>query len=303
MQPFSISVKEEIISNLNSRAKCDACILGMLLFCKKLSGKNIQIITESEKTASFFASNLSRICGIEISPDCNFQRKRKVYIVDIDDAYAIRTVFEYFSLDIEAVHQRFTKDVSPKKKLIPSVISGAFLVSGSVNDPSKESHLEFVVPTLDLCNDLGITLIEECGVTAKQMTRGKNEIVYLKDSESIQDILIYIGAQISALKHITVKVDKEGNNHLNRSINCTSANLKKSGAASAKQVDAIETLKSFGTLDELPQQLIDVARARLDNPDMSLSELCETIGGGITKSSLNRRLNKLITLAQEIKKS
>lgn len=301
MQPFSISVKDEILSNMNSRAKCDACVLGMLLFCKSMSTEGIQLLTESENTAVFFATNLSRIGGIDIAPSYALKGRRNVFSVDIADCGAIKNIFAYFKLDMASEHQRLTSDIAPKKKLISSVISGAFLVCGSVNDPNKESHLEFVIPTLDLCNDLGITLIEECGIIAKQTTRGKNEIVYLKDSESIQDMLIYIGAQMSALKHITVKVDKDGNNHINRSINCTQANLKKSSAAASRQIKAIETLSSLGTLGELSDDLTIAAEARLKNPDMSLSELCDYIGGGITKSSLNRRLNKLIELSQECK--
>ena len=71
-------------------------------------------------------------------------------------------------------------------------------------------------------------------------------------------------------------------------------------AAAQKQVEAINILAENGRLDELSQELRQAAKVRTDNPDMSLNELCDVIGEGVTKSSLNRRLNKLIDLARDL---
>ncbi len=298
MIQFSVSVKEEILSNMNSRPKCEACILGMLLFCKKLTVNNISFLAEHTETASFFAKNLSRIAGIDIGIGELEIGSRKISGVSISDKVAIDKIFSYFKLDKQKEHQRFDERLMPKAKLIPQLISGAYLACGSVNDPNKESHLEFVVPTLDLCNDLGLLLIDSYGIIAKQMSRGKNEIVYLKDSENIQDILTIVGAPMAALKHITVKVDKEGSNQINRSINCATANFRKSSIASKKQVDAINKLDATIGLEALPLELQSVARARIENPEMSLSELLEIIEPPISRSGLNHRLNKLIKLSE-----
>lgn len=298
MLQFSVSVKEEILSNMNSRPKCDACILGMLLFCKKLTKDYIEFLTENRDTAQFFARNLSRITASELSVSEHGIGIRKIFAVKISDSDIINRVFLYFKLDITKEHQRFTEDNLPKQKFLPQLVSGAYLSCGSVNDPNKSSHLEFVIPTLDLCNDLGLLLIDNYGIIAKQMSRGKNEIVYLKDSENIQDILTVIGAPMAALKHITIKVDKEGTNQINRSINCATANFKKSSAAAQKQLEAIRKLKESGELEKLPQELQTVANARLDNPDLSLNELVDVIEPPISKSGLNHRLNKIINISE-----
>ncbi len=298
MLQFSVSVKEEILSNMNSRPKCEACILGMLLFCKKLTVNNISFLAEHTETAMFFAKNLSRIAGIDIAIGELEIGSRKICEVSISDAEAINRIFEYFKLNKQKEHQRFDDRLMPKAKLLPQLVSGAYLACGSVNDPNKESHLEFVIPTLDLCNDLGLLLIDNYGIIAKQMSRGKNEIVYLKDSENIQDVLTIVGAPMAALKHITVKVDKEGSNQINRSINCATANFKKSSIASKKQVDAINKLKATVGLEALPLELQSVAKARIENPEMSLSELLEIIEPPVSRSGLNHRLNKLIKLAE-----
>lgn len=296
MQPFSADVKDEILDNMNSRAKCDACIFGMLIFCKGLTDDALRLITENHRTAEFFNVNISRIIGHELEFSHVSRGDKTFYNIDISDGQDMLRLFDYFHIQSQPLVQRLTEYNMPKKKLLHAAVAGAFLVCGSVNDPNKPSHLEFVMPTVDLCNDIGITLIEECGVTAKHTTRGKSEVVYIKDSENIQDVLTYMGAPMSALKHITIKVDKEGNNRINRSINCASANIKKSTDAAARQIKAINILKESGEFDDLPHELISAANARLENPDMSLSELCEELEG-VTKSSLNRRLNKLIELA------
>lgn len=300
MLHFSASVKEEILSNMNSRPKCDACIWGILLFCKKLKPDHIQLITENAETAAFFSKNLSRIAQSEISVNELNMRNRRLCEVEVTDTGAIARIYEYFNFDITRPHQRLDENTMPKKKLIPQVFSGAYLACGSVNDPNKESHLEFVIPTLDLCNDLGLLLIDNYGIIAKQMSRGKNEIVYLKDSENIQDVLTLIGAPMAALKHITVKVDKEGSNQVNRTINCATANFRKSNAAAQRQIDAINKLCEKGVMETLSQELQVVAAARVDNPDMALSELYKIIEPPVSKSGLNHRLNKLIAIADEI---
>lgn len=300
MLHFSVSVKEEILSNMNSRPKCDACILGMLLFCKKLKLEHIQFMTENADTATFFAKNLSRISGKDISVEEIDIGSRKLCQVDITDREAIDVIYNFFHFDKTKPHQRLDENVMPKAKFIPQLFSGAYLACGSVNDPNKKSHLEFVIPTLDLCNDLGLLLIDNYGIIAKHMSRGKNEIVYLKDSENIQDVLTIIGATNAALQHITVKVDKEGTNQVNRTINCVTANFRKCNAAAKKQIDAINKLSEKGVMQTLPQELQVAAAVRLENPDMPLSDLYKKIEPAVSKSGLNHRLNKLISLADEI---
>lgn len=300
MLHFSVSVKEEILSNMNSRPKCDVCVLGMLLFCKKLRINHVQLLTENAETASFFAKNLGRIVQANIAVNEIELGSRKLYEVDIKDEIIISKIYDYYKFDKSKPHQRLNEETMPKAKFIPQLFSGAYLACGSVNDPNKKSHLEFVIPTLDLCNDLGLLLIDNYGIIAKQMSRGKNEIVYLKDSENIQDVLTIIGAPMAALKHITIKVDKEGSNQVNRTINCATANFKKSNVASQRQIEAINKLSKAGVLETLPQELQAVANARLENPDMALSELSQIIEPPVSRSGLNHRLNKLISLAQNV---
>ena len=51
-------------------------------------------------------------------------------------------------------------------------------------------------------------------------------------------------------------------------------------------------------LDSLPEELQELARLRLDHPDMTLRELGERLG--LTRSGVNHRLQRLLRLGEEI---
>ena len=86
---------------------------------------------------------------------------------------------------------------------------------------------------------------------------------------------------------------------VNRRVNCDSANLEKTVAASRQQVEALTRLTDAGIIKTLSPELQEVAVARLLQPELSLSELAQTFDPPLTKSGLNHRMRKLIQLAKE----
>ena len=77
-----------------------------------------------------------------------------------------------------------------------------------------------------------------------------------------------------------------------------SGNADKAAIAAVKQVMAIEKLKKSGVYFELSVELKVLAKARVDNPHISLQELADMLG--ISKSCLNHRMRKLMELAAEL---
>jgi len=55
--------------------------------------------------------------------------------------------------------------------------------------------------------------------------------------------------------------------------------------------------------DWLSPDLRETARLRVENPEMSLSELCGMFPEKISRSGLNHRLKKLSKLAEELRSS
>ena len=98
-----------------------------------------------------------------------------------------------------------------------------------------------------------------------------------------------------------VKIEKDFRNRVNRSVNCDSANLDKTVAASEKSRRDIEFIEEQIGLSSLKPELRETAQLRLENPESSLSELCEMFSPPISRSGLNHRLKKLSQIAEEIK--
>ena len=66
--------------------------------------------------------------------------------------------------------------------------------------------MEFVMPNIGLCNDFGLLLLENYNILAKQTERKTAEVVYIKESENIIDILTIMGATNSSLELMNVKI-------------------------------------------------------------------------------------------------
>ena len=183
---------------------------------------------------------------------------------------------------------------------------GVFVSCGSVTDPNKEYHLELVLPENDRTPAL-LDFIAEHGMSLKETARGgarsKKTVLYAKESELIEDCLTYIGAANHSMEIMQVKIVKDFRNRVNRSVNCENANLDKTVAASNKSTADIEYIFSTMGADWLSPDLRETARLRVENPEMSLSELCGMFPEKISRSGLNHRLKKLSKLAEELRSS
>ena len=75
------------------------------------------------------------------------------------------------------------------------------------------------------------------------------------------------------------------------------ANMQKSANATVRQLDAIKSLIKEEKFDTLPEKLLYTAKLRRDNPDLSLTDLALIHEPPITKSCVNHRLEKIISIA------
>ena len=86
-------------------------------------------------------------------------------------------------------------------------------------------------------------------------------------------------------------------NTVTRQINCDSANTDKTVAAAQEQLDAIRRyIRAYG-LDALPEPLRVTALLRIANPEASLAELAQLSVPPVSKSCLNHRLKKILSIA------
>ena len=294
---FSNDVRSEICSSVNDKDKRFACLYGMLLFSRTLSPEHICFQSESRTSAELFSSLFRAV--IKAEPTSG-EHTRK-------NGTALHTC-EVWGSAAEAVYQKYR--LAENKRVINSEIiatnslgvftAGVFLACGSVNDPSKEYHLEFACPEDGLAQHLE-TLLHDIGVTARTMVRRGQSIVYIKGSESIEDTLTFIGAPQCTLELMNMKIYKDIRNKANRIANCDAANIDKVVKAAMKQIEDIKLIDRAVGLDNLSDELREVAQLRLDNIDMSLQEIGETLSEPISRSGVNHRFKKLAKMAEELR--
>ena len=296
---FSNDVRNELCSVINDKDKKFACLYGMLLFSKTLSPEKICFQTESSVSAERFARLFRSVFKYE--PECTERERRSGCLLrcyEISDRIVIDEVYKRYHLSAGA--RTIDYDIVSTGSL-GVFTAGVFLAGGSVNDPAKEYHLEFVSPEEELAKEL-LALLAEIDIRAGITVRRSQYVVYIKESESIEDVLTFMGAQQCTLDLINVKIYKDMRNKVNRIANCDNANIDKVVAAASRQADDIELIARTIGLDQLPEELKEVAELRLENSDMSLKDIGESLSEPISRSGVNHRFRKLARIAEEIRK-
>ncbi|RMC24999.1 MULTISPECIES: DNA-binding protein WhiA [unclassified Lactobacillus] len=197
---------------------------------------------------------------------------------------------------------RIPKRICSSREGAMSYLRGAFLASGSVNNPeTSRYHLEIYSAYQDHNNDLLDLMNRYFQLNAKTTKRRRGYIVYLKEAQKIGDFLHIIGAFNAMLAFEDLRIMRDMRNSVNRLVNCDTANLKKTATAAAKQVEDIEFLERKVGLENIPEKLQGIARLRLANPELSLKEIAAQVPDGpISKSGANHRFKKLHELAQNL---
>ena len=176
-------------------------------------------------------------------------------------------------------------------------LRGVFLKCGSVNSPDKSNHLEMKVGSEMNADEMCIFL-REMGLEAKVSKRRGKYVVYFKDGDTIFHVLSVMGAQKCAFDVVNTQIEKNIRNNVNRVNNCEMANMQKSANATVRQLDAIRELMRDDRFENLPEKLLYTATLRRDNPDLSLTDLAAIHEPPITKSCVNHRLEKIISIAE-----
>ena len=298
---FSAEVKNEILSvEIENKCCMHAFAYGMMLFSRSFSYYDMYLLTEHSGVAEMYFNLMKNVCGVTPNFIKSDAGKYKVEITNTEDRLKVLATFGY---DKKSGASRINWSNIADECCKVAFIKGAFLTCGTVNDPNKNYHFEFVVPYLNLSKDLKLFIndYDELNLVPKSITRNSNYIIYFKDSESIEDILAVMGAVNSSLEIMGVKMYKDVRNNVNRKLNFESANLDKTISAASKQTDAILHIKNTVGLSYLSDDLREIAELRIENPDMSLRELGDNLSNPISRSGVNHRLQKICEIAKVVK--
>lgn len=260
------------------------------------------MLTDNGAVAEKYVEIVEKACGVAGKLTVSQAGK---YTVDFENDMDRKNVLSSFSSSGKEVVQRVDRgnlsndsggETGEMGCCDIAFIKGAFLSCGTASDPNKSYHLEFVVPYKMLSLDL-MKMLNDYGIKAKHMVRRYVNVIYIKDSESIEDLLALMGAHNAALEVINIKIYKDIRNITNRRINFENANLTKTAEAAFEQMKAIETIKEKGIYPTLTDDLKQIANIRYENPDASLRDIGDMCDPPLSRSAINHRLKKLIALA------
>ena len=142
-------------------------------------------------------------------------------------------------------------------------------------------------------------IIESLNINTKELITKKRCSIYMKEAEEISNLLALIGANKAVMKFEDIRIQKEMRGKVNRIVNCETANLNKTINASIEQIGAIKKLQETGKFNKLDENLKEIAKLRLENPNISLIELGKMLKKPLGKSGVNYRLKKIMEIADE----
>lgn len=310
---FSATTKNEL-SRLTLTDDC--CAISELAAIIRMSGTiqisgmkniNLRFTTENAAIARRIFSILKIIYDteVEVMVRRNKQlKKNNNYLIVVNDKDISKRILEDVGF-VRGESSVFNPDYTIPEELIKnrcckrSYVRGAFLGGGSITNPEKTYHLEFVTSKEEHAKGLS-DVINSFGLNSKIVIRKENYVIYIKEGEQIVDLLNIIGAHQALLKLEDIRVLKNVRNNINRLVNCETANLGKTIDASMRQVANIKYIKNTIGLNKLPNNLREIAELRLQYNDASLKELGMMLNPPVGKSGVNHRFRKIDQLAEEL---
>ncbi len=295
---FCVQVKNELIAIRPLGCCRPSFAYGFMLFGRSFSIKKISLQTANENVAKAYGDAIYSVYKVrpEISRGGKVRATYKAEIASEADRLKILASVDFGVADNAMDRSLFSRDCC-----VQSFIRGAFLACGNINDPQKEYRAEFNVKNATLADELQ-ALLSEQGIIMHKVRRGNGAQLYTKESLAVEDLLTLIGAGRKTLHIIDTKIMKSVKNNINRARNCDNANIGKTVEASIRQRTAIDYLEKTDKLYSLPQELLDAAMLRKNNPEATLKELCRLSETPLTVSGLNHRLSKIIAIYEEIKR-
>lgn len=279
---FSCEVKKILCK---AEYECPACRLaelaGFFDFSGNISGETLYISAHNVFLAEHILHSLSEELGIRAV------KTGKRYALSYEDSKKLLC--------------EISEDVCVYECCKIAYIRGAFLGGGSVNAPGKKYHLEFSTRNNEKAEFL-LSTLEEYDLKPKKTIRKEKNVIYIKESSQIIDVLGYMSGGKAGLEYLTVQVEKEIKSSAQRQVNCDSANLNKLAMASSRHITAIKKIKSARKWQTMPEVLREIGELRLKYPDVSLEILGTMTKTKIGKSGVNHRLNRIVEYASEIGK-
>ena len=311
---FSSEVKEELSKRIASSRHCQLAEISAIVTCighvEAGKGGNtvLYLQTDNAPVLRKFFTLLKKAFNIVTSilegiPDV--KAGGRIYRPVLDSEHDVESVLMAIRLmdqngNLRETGAKVSEMVTRNSCCKRAFLRDAFLCIGSISDPNKGYHLEYVCSTPELAQQLAdMTLSFD--IEARIVQRKKYYVLYIKEGSGIVDLLNIMEAPVSLMNLENLRILKEMRNSINRKVNCEVANITKTVNAATKQVEDITYIRDHYGFGKLQEGLKEMAEVRLEHPDATLLELGKFLDPPVGKSGVNHRLRKLSELADKLR--
>ena len=265
------------------------------------------IVSETESVAEFFMRIFAETFGCELSvthASMDRMSRRDKLLLQCPTAYTeeVLSALKLLKRSGKEIREGISETLTATERQKMAYVQGAFLGGGSCTLPNESGttgyHMEVIFSDKKTARDF-CRILEEFELLPKLMERKESHVVYMKSKESISDFLSVLGVKNALRKFSSIVEKRDESNAENRAKNCMQGNADKSAKAAVQQVIAIRKLAQGSNWTEISEELKEVATLRLLNPAVSLQELADMLK--ISKSCLNHRMRRLMSLAEKVK--
>lgn len=127
---------------------------GLLRFSKAFGPQKMLLQTENKSVAELYADSIFGLIGIGATISVNEyknQNGKSFFSAVVDDQNDREKILRFFGYGQTPMPVMNLEQVQSIEEL-GALVAGAFLACGSIVDPGKSYHLEFVVPDQQLCD-------------------------------------------------------------------------------------------------------------------------------------------------------
>lgn len=295
---FTTSLKEEISQQNLNLEESRIALESFIKFSGKI-GKDIILTMENGAVARKIYKEIKKV--YDIIPLITIRNQKRFRVKQIY-ILTIKEKIDFIKDDID-IRYPISELTSDEEKV--SFLRGAFLAVGNISNPQTSGyHLEFICSNMKLAKEVKC-LLDFFNFEAKIITRGYKNVVYLKASENISDLLKLFKATNALFFFEDIRIYRDHKNMVNRLNNCEISNQTKAIATGLKQIEMINYINKHHLSDLLDDKCKIVMEAREKYPESSLTELAEIItleyNYRIGKSGVNHHFIKISNLVKRHK--
>ena len=302
---FSSELKSELLTVMPKSIHCRIAELAGIISISGRAGSpdsddSLIIRVESDEMEEKVIRLLKHVAGISDESIIRQNQKkhhRKIIIENPESVHELRQKCKLVDMNGRFYINEIVTERSCCKQ---SYIRGAFLAGGSVTSPEKANQLEIVTLSKQEADRM-VGDFSVLGMTAKTVERRDRFIVYIKDGNTISNLIGVMGAPMSLMEYENFRIVKDIRNSINREVNCDAANMAKTAGAATRQLEDIKYIRSRIGLEALPDGLREMAEIRIANPYLPLKELGAFFVPPLGKSGISHRLHRLSEMAEELR--